>query len=164
MPTLALPPRSPGNTDESPSEPQYFCGVCPCAFTSVQAHMGVHVLVVHVEGSEVIPQAPSSLLGETGSVAGQELNKWLSWLAIKPRSLPVSGSPGLGSHTQTTISSFFTWIMETKLRSSWLARGTRSQKPARPTEAAMDHRTETLPLSSRVAGQDDRACPCPHLS
>lgn len=93
MPTLALPPRSPGNTDESPSEPQYFCGVCTCAFTSVQVHMGVHVLVVHVEGSEVIPQAPSSLLGETGSVAGQELNKWLSWLAIKPRGVYLSRAP-----------------------------------------------------------------------
>lgn len=55
--------------------------------------MGVHVLVMHVEGSEVIPQAPSSLLGETGSVAGQELNKWLSWLAIKPRGVYLSRAP-----------------------------------------------------------------------
>lgn len=130
MPTLALPPRSPGNTDESPSEPQYFCGVCTCAFTSVQAHMGVHVLVVHVEGSEVIPQAPSSLLGETGSVAGLELNKWLSWLAIKPRSLPVSESPGLGSHTQTTISSFLhgLWKPNSGPRGWQGALGVRSQR------------------------------------
>lgn len=64
-----------------------------CAFTSVQVHMGVHVLVVHVEGSEVIPQAPSSLFGETGSVAGLELNKWLSWLAIKPRGVYLSQPP-----------------------------------------------------------------------
>lgn len=93
MPTLALPPRSPGNTDKSPSEPQYFCGVCMCAFTSVQVHKGVHVLAVHVEGSEVIPQVPSSLFREAGSVAGLELNKWLSWLAIKPRGVHLSRPP-----------------------------------------------------------------------
>lgn len=115
----------------------------------------------------VIPQVPSSLFRDTGSVAGLELNKWLTWLAIKPRGVYLSQPPqDWGSHTQTTISS-----LETKFRSSCLARGTGSQKPARPTEAAtsrrdlpMDHRTETLPLSSRVAGQDGRVCPCPHLS
>lgn len=87
----------------------------------VQVHMCVHVLVVCVEAKvnlKHIPQALSSLFCETESLACLELNKWLSWLTIQPRGCTHLSLPVLGLYARATMSSFFTWILRIRLRSS----------------------------------------------
>lgn len=98
------------------------------------------------------------------------LNKWLSWLAIKARGSTCLSLPSAGAEAHAIMSSFFTWVMEIKLRSScWQEAKRHPESKARDPATSgrdlpLDHRTETLPLSSKVAGQDVRVCTCPHLS
>lgn len=63
------------------------------------------------------------------------------------------------------MSSFFTWVLEIKLRPSCLAKGvfrvkSRQGAQKQPPLAVI---CQTLPWSSRVAGQDGRVCTWPPL-
>lgn len=83
--------------------------MCVCMYVHVCVNTGVHACRSQRSNSGAIPHEPSTLITET--------RLWLNYWPAIPRNLSVSVFLVLGIQTHATIPRFFTWNLETELRS-----------------------------------------------